>query len=373
MVRREKKSISNIETIAVIATILFFILSAVPTIAQVKGGVPKKLVVGTLILPPFVIKGPSGELEGLSIELLKAVTLDLNIEYELREYSNTDNFKNAVVKGEVDLIPIIGVTEQYEYLLDYSNPYFRSGSAIAVKTEGNIHGWSRVVEHFFSVDLFRVVCLLVLLWLVAGALVWFFENRQNKEMFGDGIVKGLGHGIWWAAVTMTTVGYGDKTPKTFGGRVVGIFWMFASIILISSFTASITTSLTIGNLKGKVRGFHDLPNVRVGSIAHSESLNYLAEKGITVMPFSNIQNGLQALSEDKLDAFIADEIILKYIVKTEYPAHLHVLAGTFDNYYISMAVPQGSNLREPLNMALHRVMNNKKWDVLVKQYLGPER
>ena len=88
------------------------------------------------------------------------------------------------------------------------------------------------------------------------------------------------------------------------------------------------------------------------------------------MPFRNIQDGLQALAENKLDAFIADEIILKHLVKTEYPAYLHVLAGTFDHYFISMAMPQGSRLREPLNMALLRVIKNEKWDMLVKQYLG---
>jgi ABC-type amino acid transport substrate-binding protein len=352
------------------ALICFFILSAVPTIAQDKSDVPKKLIVGTMILPPFVMKSPSGEWEGLSIELLQAVTSDLGIDYELREYNSTDYLKNAVEKEELDLIPVIAVTGKYESILDFSNSYYRSGAAIAVNIRGNTHGWSRVVERFLSIHFFKLICLLVLLWIVAGALVWFFESRRNNEMFGNRIIKGLGHGIWWAAVTMTTVGYGDKTPKTFGGRVVAIFWMFASIILISSFTASITTSLTIGDLRGNVRGFHDLPNVRAGSLAHSQPLKYLTENGITVMPFRNIQDGLRALAENKLDAFIADEIILKHLVKTEYPAHLRVLAETFDHYFISMAMPQGSSLREPLNIALLRVIKNEKWDMLVRQYLG---
>ena len=65
---------------------------------------PKKLIVGTMILPPFVMKGPSGEWEGLSIELLQAVTMDLGIDFELREYNSTDDFKDAVVNEELDLV-----------------------------------------------------------------------------------------------------------------------------------------------------------------------------------------------------------------------------------------------------------------------------
>jgi ABC-type amino acid transport substrate-binding protein len=124
-----------------------------------------------MILPPFVMKGPSGEWEGLSIELLQAITVDLGIDYELREYNSTDYLKDAVLNQELDLIPVIAVTEKHELILDFSNSYYRSGAAIAVKIQGNMHGWPRVVERFFSIHFFKLICLLVLLWMVAGALV----------------------------------------------------------------------------------------------------------------------------------------------------------------------------------------------------------
>ena len=83
----------------------------------------------------------------------------------------------------------------------------------------------------------------MLLSLITGIIVWSFERRKNSEMFGDGTVAGIGHGIWWAMVTMTTVGYGDKSPKTTGGRIVALMWMIFSIIFIANVTANITTSL----------------------------------------------------------------------------------------------------------------------------------
>jgi polar amino acid transport system substrate-binding protein len=96
------------------------------------------------------------------------------------------------------------------------------------------------IWQFVSFPLLKVVTALGLVLLVVGALIWACERRQNPQHFG-GNAKGVLSGFWWAAVTMTTVGYGDKVPVTIGGRIIGLLWMFTAIILISGFTASITT------------------------------------------------------------------------------------------------------------------------------------
>ena len=134
-----------------------------------------------------------------------------------------------------------------------------------------------------------------------------------------GLSQGIGNGIWWAAVTMTTVGYGDKAPKTMGGRIVALIWMIFSVVFIASFTANITTSLTISELKGKVHGFNDLYTARVGSISGSEGFDFLARKGIAVIPFESIQEGLLAVGSKRIDAFVMDELILKHMVKSGVP------------------------------------------------------
>jgi hypothetical protein len=150
--------------------------------------------------------------------------------------------------------------------MDFSQSYLKSGLSIAVPAEGAEHKWIRVIEGIFSKQNLKAIGLLVLIFLTAGIIVWSFERRRNSEMFGDGPVQGIGQGIWWAVVTMTTLGYGDKAPKTIGGRIVAIIWMIFSVVFIASFTANITTSLTISELRGRVRGFNDLYTARVGSI-----------------------------------------------------------------------------------------------------------
>jgi ABC-type amino acid transport substrate-binding protein len=244
-----------------IVMLLIVTLLSVKALAQDDKAVPDKLLVGVVDAPPFYMKTADGGWEGLSIELWKAVAQELGVEFELREYSFEQEL-DAVTRGEVEVILALAVTEQHEISMDMSHPFLRSGSAIAVPAGASEHSWLRFAEHLVSLNLLPVIGLLILLSLTAGAIVWLFEGRRNPGMFGGGTVRGVGQGIWWAIVTLTTVGYGDKAPKTFGGRMVALIWMFASVILIASFTAAITTSYTVGELKGKVRGLSDLPGAR---------------------------------------------------------------------------------------------------------------
>ena len=354
-----------------IVALWIFVFSPVNAISQDDRATPDKVVVAVADMPPFAMRTKDGRWEGLSIELWQAIAQKLGVEFDLREYT-PEQLIDAVNRGEVDVIPALAATEEHEVLMDLSLPFLRSGSAIAVAAEPTEHSWLHFAGRLISLNLLPVIGLLILMSLTAGVIVWLLERRQNPEMFGGGAPRGIGHGIWWAIVTLTTVGYGDTAPKTLGGRMVALIWMLASVILIASFTAAVTTSFTVGELKGKVRGLSDLPNVRVGSLSQSQALNFLAKRGIAVLPFENAEDGLQAIVDKKIDAFVFNEAVLKHLVKTQFPGRVHILATTFDHYYVSMAVPSGSPLREPLNRALLEITAKDDWLRMVKFYLGPD-
>jgi voltage-gated potassium channel len=48
-------------------------------------------------------------------------------------------------------------------------------------------------------------------------------------------------GVWWAVVTVTTVGYGDIVPHSVGGRLVAMLLMMGGIVFISILTATIAS------------------------------------------------------------------------------------------------------------------------------------
>ena len=68
---------------------------------------------------------------------------------------------------------------------------------------------------------------------LSAMLVLLFEGERNETQF-----QNFGDALWWAIVTMTTVGYGDKYPVTQAGRAVAVILMYSSIVLISLLTAT---------------------------------------------------------------------------------------------------------------------------------------
>ncbi len=334
-------------------------------LAQVKPNGSSKLVVGTMKAPPFAMQTVAGDWEGLSIELCRWIARDLGLAYDFTFYDDLERMKADLEEGELDLFIAMAVTAPHEAAFDMSHPFLTSGSAIAVpagkKRYSLIHLGGRVIGRIVSLEFLLLIGSLFLLAFVAGTLVWLLENRHHRDEFSDKPIKGLWQGLWWAMVTMTTVGYGDKTPKTVGGRLVALTWMFTGIILMAVFTAAVTASLTVGELHGKVNGLNDLYGVRVGSVIRSESLGYLVRREIKVRGLKNPQEGLQVLADGKIDAFVFNELVLKNMARTEFSGRVRVLPEIFDHYFVSFALPPGSALREPFNRAMLKIMATDEW------------
>jgi voltage-gated potassium channel len=83
------------------------------------------------------------------------------------------------------------------------------------------------------------VCASTLLLLLCASLAMLDAERQNPHAN----IRTFGDAAWWAASTMTTVGYGDRVPTTGEGRAVGFGLMIAGIALLGIVTATIATWL----------------------------------------------------------------------------------------------------------------------------------
>jgi voltage-gated potassium channel len=74
----------------------------------------------------------------------------------------------------------------------------------------------------------------LLITIAAAAAVWVLAHGEF-ETFGEA--------MWWAAQTVTTVGYGDVIPQTAFSKIIAVFVMFFGVAAVSITTAIVTSAL----------------------------------------------------------------------------------------------------------------------------------
>ena len=98
------------------------------------------------------------------------------------------------------------------------------------------------IKNFFS--LLETVFNSRRLRTILGALIFFVCIFGYVFYITEPGVNTFGDGIWWALVTVTTVGYGDITPSTTLGRFVASALMFLGLGLIATVTAIVSAKFT---------------------------------------------------------------------------------------------------------------------------------
>ncbi|MCZ4409545.1 transporter substrate-binding domain-containing protein [Cryomorphaceae bacterium 1068] len=317
--------------------------------------------VGIKISEPFIIESAGeAQYEGLSIFLWERVASDLNVNYEYRTFDNLTDLLEAVQNNEVDIsINPLTVTPERLTNMEFTQPFFITNLAIAVKKEqqGPI---MRLLQNIFSWKFWTAIALLAFVILIFGFFAWIFERKHNEEEFSRD-AKGLWDSFWWSAVTMTTVGYGDKSPKSTGGRIVGLIWMFTAIIIISGFTASIASSLTVGQLSLDISNLDDLEDARVVAISGSTSHTFLNSKMIASNEVVSVDKALEMLSSGNADAFVYDEPLLRYkINQNKLHNEIDVAPARFLTQYYAYALPLGQ-ARKALNLAIIQRIETLEW------------
>jgi Ion channel len=86
-----------------------------------------------------------------------------------------------------------------------------------------------------NIDVIIPVILTALVILLGGFVEYLVENKQPGAS-----ITCLGDALWWAVTTITTVGYGDYTPVSSLGRIIGVIVMFSGIGLVVTLVSVIS-------------------------------------------------------------------------------------------------------------------------------------
>tara|TARA_B000000557_G_scaffold123370_1_gene99989 strand:+ start:622 stop:1083 length:462 start_codon:yes stop_codon:yes gene_type:complete len=94
-----------------------------------------------------------------------------------------------------------------------------------------IKNFINLIERVFNSRRLRTILGVLIICIISFGYVFYLAEPQ---------IKTIEDGIWWALVTITTVGYGDITPLTTLGRLVAGTLMFVGLGLIATVTAIVS-------------------------------------------------------------------------------------------------------------------------------------
>ncbi|XVE66491.1 hypothetical protein DITRI_Ditri08aG0083600 [Diplodiscus trichospermus] len=185
-------------------------------------------------------------------------------------YELVSKIDSGVFDGVVGDISI--VTNRTK-MVDFTQPYIESGLVVVApvkKISSSAWSFSRPFTPFMWV-------VTAAFFLIVGAVVWILEHRINDEFRGppkQQIVT-----ILWFSFSTMFFAHRENTVSSLG-RLVLIIWLFVVLIINSSYTASLTSILTVQQLSSPIKGIDSLisSNAAIGFQVGSFAENYLIEE-----------------------------------------------------------------------------------------------
>ena len=352
---RQRKRLFSFATCFIL---VFVILLQTVTAAEIKIAIKQ--------FPPFVFKD---ELKGFCIDMANIICGKHNLTPTFVRYKSVPELLSAVETGECDIgFSGITITAEREKRVDFSQPFFDSGLMIAVLTEP-------VSQAAFIIKvLLKVIGLSLLVFLIGLSVVahciWFLEKDDaDRRSFAKPYRLGIMEAYWWAVVTMTTVGYGDKVPKKISGRVIAALWMIISIIWFAGFTATLSSALTVDRIQhGEIRGLADLNTRRVAVIKGTTSEEFIRYYNVKAHLTESLDDLIARLKTEAVDAIVYDAPALMHIAKND--RSIKVTGDLFDEQQYGVVFPENRHetYKELFNIAILDMKRSGDYDMLYAKW-----
>ena len=323
-------------------------------------------------VPPYGAVGSDGALSGLSVDLWRRVAEELEWEYRLTPVSQMEAILSGLEEGRFDAaIGAITITPEREERVDFSYPTHRSGVAVALRKETG--PLAAILSYGAAVaDLGYLIVGILALLLLLGVVIWLIERPgRSGKLPPEDSVANLRDGLYWAVVTMTTVGYGDKTPKTHLGRFVAVVWMLSSVALVSLVSASLVSRLTAERVENSsIRAESDLTGKKLAAVAQSSGAEYLDELHLKYEKYDNLAEALSSLANGQSNAVVNSVGALQYLVAARFAQVIRVPRVLLAPAFMAIALPDNSPLKKPIDRALIKITASPEWKSVEELYFG---
>ena len=321
-------------------------------------------------VPPYGYVDADGSISGVSVDLWRRVAEQMEWPFRLIPVSDMETILSGLEQGRFDAaIGAITITPERAARVEFSYPAHRSGVAIALRKETGplfaLMSYGAAIS-----DLSPLILIILAMLVLIGVAMWVVEQRARSAAQGsESSVVSLRDGLYWAVVTMTTVGYGDKTPKTALGRVVAILWMLSSLVLVSLLSTSLVSRLTAERVESRDHAASiELKGKKLAAVARSSGAEYLDELHLQYTKYKDLPEALNSLVTGQSNAVVNSVGALQYFISKRHARTLEIPQGLLAPAYMAIALPEHSPLKRPIDRALIKITNSTEWRALEERF-----
>ncbi|NJC26861.1 ion channel [Neolewinella antarctica] len=344
--------------------LLLLSLLFIPTLTFAQGEGEELIKVGVMDSPPYCIKGAEGNWSGLSVELWRHLADKEHLNFEWVEFDDLKALKKGITDGKVSVSIASNLDGELVDNARFLQHHYMTTLGVGRPIYNKM--WN-TFRNVFSMQLLWIVLSLSGLLLIIGTAIYFIERGENEDQFGGdrSLWEGIGSGFWWAGVTMTTIGYGDKAPMTLGGRILAMLWMLVALGVSASLTASIVSAIGENNV---ISFPDDLTDMRVAVPENSPAADFLTDEDYEFTEFKGIKKSLRSLKEQDFDIVVGDATALRYVINNNSNISASVTATNTSPISYAIMVREDSGLYDRLDQHLVKFILSPTYRRMMQEY-----
>jgi len=330
--------------------------------------------VETFTAPPFVIER-GDELTGFSVDLWNEIAARLKAHSVYEKASTPSAGFDALRSKQADVaVSAVFITVERDREFDFSYPILEAGQQVMVRDTDRgvtVNPLRDLLRLLFSKTTAVWLGIGSLLVLIPSHMVWLLERRNREGILPtERYFPGILFAAYWSASTL--LAQAEQMPRQWLARVIALLWMFAAVVFVALYTAQLTTSLTVQQIRGAIAGPEDLPGQKVGTLGGSASVRYLRDHHCKVTEFSGVPQLYQALLARRVDAVLLTAPALRYFQTHEGTGLVRVVGPEFNRGVLGFVFPDGSPLRRPVNAALTAMREDGTYQRIYDRWFGSD-
>ncbi|XP_047342120.1 glutamate receptor 3.4-like isoform X2 [Impatiens glandulifera] len=286
-----------------------------------------------------------------------------------------NNLVYDVAENKYDVaVGDVTITTNRTRIVDFTQPFMESGLVVVAPVKENeSSAWA-----FLQPFTLQMWCVTGIFFLFIGAVVWILEHRTNHEFRGSPRQQLVT--IFWFSFSTMFFAHRENTGSALG-RLVLLLWLFVVLIINSSYTASLTSILTVQQLTSRIEGLDSLIagtdpiGIQDGSFAY----NYLVgELNIAASRIKSLKNQQDYINNLELGpkqggvAAIVDELPYIELLMYNTRCKFRTVGQEFTKSGWGFAFQRDSPLAEDMSTAILQLSENGDLQRIHDKWLSKE-